>query len=55
MPAALFNVNGPNTRAPSGTGLIETLEFTPAGFAGAAVLGLVLALMRLSPMRPATG
>jgi polar amino acid transport system permease protein len=32
-------------------GLIKTLEFTVAGFVGAAVLGLVLALMRLSPTR----
>jgi polar amino acid transport system permease protein len=30
-------------------GLIKTLEYTVAGFVGAAVLGLVLALMRLSP------
>jgi polar amino acid transport system permease protein len=33
-------------------GLVKTLEFTVAGFAGAALLGLVLALMRLSPLRP---
>jgi polar amino acid transport system permease protein len=32
-------------------GLIKTLEYTVAGFVGAAVLGLVLALMRLSPTR----
>jgi polar amino acid transport system permease protein len=32
-------------------GLIKTLEYTVAGFVGAAVLGLVLALMRLSPAR----
>ena len=32
-------------------GLVKTLEFTVAGFAGAALLGLVLALMRLSPLR----
>jgi polar amino acid transport system permease protein len=32
-------------------GLIKTLEYTVAGFIGAAVLGLVLALMRLSPTR----
>jgi polar amino acid transport system permease protein len=32
-------------------GLIKTLEFTAAGFVGAALLGLALALMRLSPLR----
>jgi polar amino acid transport system permease protein len=32
-------------------GLIKTLEYTVAGFVGAAVLGLVLALLRLSPLR----
>ena len=32
-------------------GLVKTLEFTVAGFAGAALLGLVLAMMRLSPLR----
>jgi polar amino acid transport system permease protein len=32
-------------------GLVKTLEFTVAGFVGAALLGLVLALMRLSPLR----
>jgi polar amino acid transport system permease protein len=33
-------------------GLVKTLEYTVAGFTGAALLGLVVALMRLSPMRP---
>jgi polar amino acid transport system permease protein len=32
-------------------GLVKTLEYTVAGFIGAAALGLVLALMRLSPAR----
>ena len=32
-------------------GLVKTLKFTVAGFAGAALLGLVLAMMRLSPLR----
>lgn len=32
--------------------LLKTLEFTAAGFAGAAVLGLLLALMRLGPLWP---
>ena len=32
-------------------GLIKTLEYTVGGFAGAAALGLVLALMRLSSLR----
>jgi polar amino acid transport system permease protein len=32
-------------------GLQRTVEFTVASFAGAAVLGLVLALLRLSPVR----
>src|ERR1700752_5474499 len=34
------------------SGLLKTIEFTAAGFVGAAALGLVLALMRLSAIRP---
>jgi polar amino acid transport system permease protein len=33
------------------TALLKTIEFTAVGFAGAALLGLILALMRLSPAR----
>jgi polar amino acid transport system permease protein len=33
-------------------GLLKTLEFTAAGFVGAAVLGLVLALLRRSALKP---
>jgi His/Glu/Gln/Arg/opine family amino acid ABC transporter permease subunit len=34
-----------------GHALVKTLEYTAASFAGAAVLGLALALLRLSPLR----
>ncbi len=41
------------TWAPTlGNGILKTLEFTFASFAGAAVVGLVLALMRESPVAP---
>jgi polar amino acid transport system permease protein len=32
--------------------LVKTIEYTAAGFAGAVVLGLAIALLRLSPLRP---
>jgi polar amino acid transport system permease protein len=49
--AAVLNVHWSDYAPALRDGLIKTLEFTAAGFAGAAVLGLVLALMRLSPLR----
>jgi polar amino acid transport system permease protein len=49
--AALFNVHWGDYTSALWHGILKTLEFTAAGFAGAAVLGLVLALMRLSPLR----
>jgi polar amino acid transport system permease protein len=49
--AAFLNVEWSEYAPALRDGLIKTLEFTAAGFAGAAVLGLVLALMRLSPLR----
>src|SRR3984893_1462095 len=33
------------------TALLKTIEFTAAGFIGATLLGLLLALLRLSPVR----
>ena len=48
---ALLNVPWSDYAPDLRDGLIKTLEFTVAGFAGAAALGLVLALMRLSPAR----
>jgi polar amino acid transport system permease protein len=50
-PLALFNVEWSEYAPSLWDGLLKTLEFTVAGFAGAALLGLVLALMRLSPLR----
>jgi polar amino acid transport system permease protein len=48
---ALFSVPW-SDYAPSLTqGLAKTVEYTVASFTGAALLGLVLALMRLSPMK----
>jgi polar amino acid transport system permease protein len=48
---AVFEVHWSDYMSDLGSALLKTLEFTVAGFAGAAVLGLVLALMRLSPLR----
>jgi polar amino acid transport system permease protein len=52
MVVALFHVHWSGYLPDLGHALLRTLEFTAAGFAGAAVLGLVLALMRLSPLWP---
>jgi polar amino acid transport system permease protein len=49
--AALFNVHWGDYTSDLVHGLIKTLEFTAAGFVGAAALGLVIALMRLSGSR----
>jgi polar amino acid transport system permease protein len=51
MTLALLNVDWGEYAPALRDGLVKTLEFTAAGFAGAVVLGLVLALMRLSPLR----
>jgi polar amino acid transport system permease protein len=51
--AALFNVHWGDYTSDLLQGLLKTVEYTVAGFAGAAVLGLVLALMRLSAVKPA--
>jgi polar amino acid transport system permease protein len=48
---ALFNVEWSDYAPSLWDGLVKTLQFTVAGFAGAALLGLLLALMRLSPLR----
>jgi polar amino acid transport system permease protein len=51
--AALFNVHWGDYTSDLLQGLLKTVEYTVAGFAGAAALGLVLALMRLSAVKPA--
>ena len=48
---ALFQVQWSDYTSSLWDGLVKTLEFTAAGFAGAALLGLVVALLRLSPTR----
>jgi polar amino acid transport system permease protein len=55
MPLALFHVHWGTYVPDLWHALLRTLEFTAAGFAGAAVLGLLLALMRLSPLWPLRG
>jgi polar amino acid transport system permease protein len=49
--AGIFKVHWSSYTSDLITALIKTIEFTAAGFIGAAVLGLVVALMRLSPLR----
>ena len=49
--AALFNIEWGDYGSDLLDGLLKTVEFTIAGFVGAALLGLVLALMRLSKSR----
>jgi polar amino acid transport system permease protein len=48
---ALFEIHWSDYSSDLFTALLKTIEFTAVGFAGAALLGLVLALMRLSPAR----
>ncbi|WP_327583501.1 amino acid ABC transporter permease/ATP-binding protein [Nonomuraea sp. NBC_00507] len=47
----MFQVPWPEYAGDLAAGLLKTLEYTVAGFAGAVVLGLLLALMRLSGLR----
>ena len=47
-----FHVNWISWAPTLGNGIVKTLEFTFASFAGAVVAGLVLALMRESPVAP---
>jgi polar amino acid transport system permease protein len=49
--AALFNIHWGDYTSDLLDGLLKTVEFTIVGFIGAALLGLVLALMRLSKTR----
>ena len=49
--AALFNVEWGDYKSDLFDAIIKTIEFTIVGFVGAALLGLVLALMRLSKVR----
>jgi polar amino acid transport system permease protein len=57
MPRALtsfgpFHVNWISWAPTVGNGILKTLEFTAASFVGAVVAGLLLALMRESPVAP---
>lgn len=52
MPVALFHVHWGAYTSDLWHALLKTLEFTAAGFAGAALLGLLIALMRLSRIWP---
>src|SRR5687767_3826962 len=47
----MFEVPWSDYSDPLWQGLLRTVEYTVLGFCGAAVLGLVLALMRLSHLR----
>jgi polar amino acid transport system permease protein len=49
---ALFSVPWSDYSSDLLQALIKTIEYTIASFIGAALLGLILALMRLSPLRP---
>ena len=48
---ALFNVHWSDYSSDLVRALVKTVEYTLASFTGAALLGLVLALLRLSPAR----
>ena len=48
---ALFEIHWSDYTSDLWSALLKTIEFTAVGFAGAALLGLILALMRLSPAR----
>jgi His/Glu/Gln/Arg/opine family amino acid ABC transporter permease subunit len=48
--SGLFQVQWSQYAGVLGLGLLRTLGYTAAGFIGASVLGLLLALMRLSPV-----
>jgi polar amino acid transport system permease protein len=50
--AAFFQVHWADHSSDLLQALVKTLEYTVAGFTGAALLGLLLALARLSPLRP---
>jgi polar amino acid transport system permease protein len=48
---ALFEIHWSDYTSDLGSALLTTIEYTVAAFVGAALLGLILALMRLSPVR----
>ena len=52
MPLALFNVPWSDYQSDLVSAVIKTVEFTVVSFTGAAILGLVIALLRLSPVWP---
>ena len=49
--AGIFKIHWSSYSSDLLTALLKTLEFTAASFIGAALLGLVIALLRLSPVR----
>jgi ABC-type amino acid transport system permease subunit len=49
--SGLFQVQWSQYAGVLGLGLLRSLGYTAAGFIGASVLGLLLALMRLSPVK----
>jgi polar amino acid transport system permease protein len=49
--AGIFKIHWSSYSSDLLTALLKTLEFTAVSFSGAALLGLVLALLRLSPLR----
>lgn len=49
--AGIFKVHWSSYSSALLTALLKTIEFTAAGFVGAVLLGLAMALMRLSPLR----
>jgi polar amino acid transport system permease protein len=51
LPAGLFEVPWSDYEPDLVKALVKTIEFTAVSFVGAAVLGLVVALLRLSPLR----
>jgi polar amino acid transport system permease protein len=52
MPAALFHVDWGSYSDDLWHAFLKTLEYTGAAFAGATALGLLIALLRLSPIWP---
>jgi polar amino acid transport system permease protein len=52
LSAGPFRVPWGDYLDPLSSALVQTLKFTAGGFVGATVLGLLVALMRLAPLRP---
>ena len=50
-PLAIFSVPWSDYSSDLGRAVVKTIEYTAVSFTGAAILGLALALLRLSPVR----